>query len=711
MNRTFLALGTLGALASCQSSHPRAGTAGAAAATAARTSGRDSITAADLRADVERLAADDMGGRGTLEPGLDKAGDVIAGRFEELGLVPLPGHQDVRVAYDLYEYGFDPDRTRVALTTGGATTELALGVDYTPFAFTDSGAVEAEVVFAGYGITAPELGWDDYDGLDVKGKVVLLLRHHPNEDRKDGNFDGARYGAFTNKAITAAKHGAVGMILVTDRKHHRDAEDFRVRSLHTISKLERDKGDDKDGAMPLFLAAHVSQAAAARLVGGDDALLALQDRVDAGARPRELAIPRVTATLSITMLEEPRIVRPRNVIGVLPGADPALRDQWVVIGAHYDHLGSYAGDGDTVYNGADDNASGTSGLLALARAFASRPDRPARTIVFMAFSGEEMGLLGSRAALDQSIVPADKIVFMLNLDMIGRNEDRPVEVVGDAYGTDLGPALQRANADVGLPIELGGTNYAGNSDHHPFYERDIPFMFFFTGTHEDYHQLTDHADKLAYARMEQIVRVAYGLIDQIAAGGVTPQFIHHVSWLGVRIQTVDGAAVITGVDAGSRAERAGFRAGDAIAAIAGEPLASPREVGARLRAQKPGTTFELVVRRDGGEHRAQIERAQRGYLGVFPDEPTDDERKAHGLAADEGVKIRGVPEGGPAAAAGVREGDILIRIAGEKVGIRTLGRILARIGAGETVAIVVIRDGQRLTLQITLAGPPERPRP
>jgi hypothetical protein len=383
----------------------------------------------------------------------------------------------------------------------------------------------------------------------------------------------------------------------------------------------------------------------------------------------------------------------------------------VVIGGHYDHLGQFHGEGDTTYNGADDNASGTAAVLELAQAFASRHDRLPRSVVFVGFSGEEKGLLGSNAAVAQGVLPVDKIAFMLNLDMIGRNPEQPVEVVGDAFATGLREATEAANRDVGLAVEFGGTNYAGNSDHHSFYVRDVPMMFFFTGLHDDYHQLSDHADKLAYGRMEQIARVAYGVTDRIASNEITPRFVHQILWLGAAIQVVEDEhgrrAVLTAIDDDSRAMRAGLAQGDAFTAFGGSAIADARQIGRLFRELEPGADVEVEVARGTERVKAKLQRANPGYLGVYPTRVEAEVAKKLGLAEGEGVLIRGVSPDGPAAQSGMKDGDILIRIAGVPVDDSSLGRHLARIGAGEKVAVVVIRGDDRVTLQMVLG---ERPR-
>jgi S1-C subfamily serine protease len=238
-------------------------------------------------------------------------------------------------------------------------------------------------------------------------------------------------------------------------------------------------------------------------------------------------------------------------------------------------------------------------------------------------------------------------------------------------------------------------------------------LFFFTGTHADYHQLGDHADKIAFARMAKIVRLAYGVLDQVVSGKTTPSYIHHISWLGAAIQVKDQNgrknAVITGVDADSRGKRAGLAVGDVIRSIDGKPLTRPKKIGDRFGALEPGKKAAVTLERGGKTVEVTVERAKRGYLGVMPTPLRSEERKKLGLVNDEGVRIRGLADSGPAGKAGIRAGDVLIRINGHPLSWRTLGRHLARIGAGERVVLTVVRAGKRLKIPLTLAERPRRP--
>lgn len=704
------------------------------------------ISAADMREHVGFLASDDLHGRETFTDGAARAARYLEARFGEYGLEKLPGQPSYLVDYTLDENGWDPAGSVASWRRGAAEKPLRAGVDFEPLEPTDEGrTVEGAVVFAGYGLDLPKKGWNDYAGLDVKGKIVLVLRHVPREKERAARADAKAHkagfkrdeergisamdGAFNAKAKAAHAHGAVGMIVVTEPSHEFDDRMSMVArrrvppSAADQAAIEKRKAA-KDAAPLLAAAAEAKKAAKADrpfvsvmmtraaadelLAGSGETLARLQKAVDSGARPKALRIGGLRATLSAKSTEAPRKVRAQNVIGFLPGSDPARRDEWVVVGGHYDHIGEGGLDGDRIHNGADDNASGTSGVLEMARAFASLPPsaRPARSLVFCAFSGEEMGLLGSEAMLAEGDLPVDKLVFMLNLDMIGRNPDKKVEILGDAFATQVKEITERANAGLDVPFEWSGLNYSASSDHDSFFSRHVPSMFFFTGLHEDYHQPGDHADKLSYQRMALLARLGYRVVGQVASAPRPPRFIHQLLWLGATVQMVKGAPTVTSVAARSRGEAAGLKEGDVVVSIDHKAIATSRQLGEAFDALEPGSKAALVVRRGHARVDLEIVRARQGYLGIMPGELAEEERKSLGLSAEEGLLIGSVVPEGPAAKSGMQGGDVLVRLGSQAVSDKTLFLRLATFGAGEHVVAVVLRDGKRIELDLMLG---ERP--
>jgi hypothetical protein len=493
--------------------------------------GEEGVIAAELRSHVDYLASDDLAGRETGTPGIRKAEEYIAGEFRSYGLSPLPGQREMYHDVTLYRWGYDMEKTSLAFDLGEGFSELVAAMDFTPFPFSDAGQIEAGIVFAGYGITAPEYEYDDYSELDVEGKFVLLLRHEPNEADPQSVFNGTyhtRHALFRTKAVNARNHGAAGMILATDPLNHLTVEDLRFPDVYGLDPSEggdqqgddgrSSSGPDGESAGSIargssFLAVHVSQPVGEKIVGAAGRRMAeLQRAVDRGTRPSKLAVRPGTARINIAHTEA-AVIEARNVAGFLEGADAELKEQWIVVGGHHDHLGSYPGPGDTIYNGADDNASGVSGVLELAEAFSSLSERPARSMVFITFTGEEKGFLGSRAVLEDGVLPADRISFMMNLDMIGRGNNG-LEIYGDGFTSSLRGIIGRTEGDIATK----GAGTSSASDHVPFRQRRIPFLSFFTGDHENYHRPGDHGDRLDYSNMEAIVRLAYRILMELAAG-------------------------------------------------------------------------------------------------------------------------------------------------------------------------------------------------
>jgi hypothetical protein len=538
--RTLAALALLALLpAACAREDPETGLPG--------------IRLADLRRQVEFLASDELGGREVGGDGIARAEQFIARSFASSGLKPLPGHRSFFQEFTLYRKGFPQASTSLTAEAPGPPLTAAAGRDFRPFEFSGSGELSAPVVFAGYGITAPEYGWDDYRGLEVEGRFVLVLRHEPGNDDPRGPFAGTAYTAhayFRAKAENALRRGAAGLLLVDDPLGSGREEDL---SLPASFSAEPPTGADPL-LSPGFLAAHLSRELAEKLIGNTGLdLLGLQKAVDAGRRPASLSLGEARVRLRVP-LPETRRIRARNVVGFLQGRDPALRGQWLLVGAHHDHIGTAGASGsggDSIYNGADDNASGVAGMLALARLFARHgswrppetpphgdgnagpgsrpalpgwlpipPATPRRSLVFAAFSAEEQGLFGSRELarqLAEGSAGADsgRLVRMLNLDMIGRNPDQPVQLLADDPDTDIRRILEAAGASPpAARLSPGHGEMA--SDHASFYRQGVPYLFFFTGLHPDYHGLDDEADRLSYPRLAEVIALAWRAASLLA---------------------------------------------------------------------------------------------------------------------------------------------------------------------------------------------------
>lgn len=529
----FLALGGAAAAAAAG-----AATTAEVARTAAAT-----ITDARCRAHVAFLASDALEGRATPSRGLDIAAEYIAAQFERDGLAPGGDGGSWFQAFPIVR---EVRLVSSALAAGGRAFEY--GADYVPLPMTGRGAAEGRLVFAGYGITAPEASYDDYAGIDARGKVVLVLRHQPRE--KDGTFAAqpppqpppppaepsaaeregrprgrgrrgfSRHALYETKIANAAKHGAVALLLVTDPANHETtAPEGRWPS----------RGETRGAEIP---AVHVSLAAAMALLGGRD-LAALQREIDGDLEPRSFEVQGAKVRVAVEL--EHVMDRGRNVVGVRRGSDPALAGEAVVIGAHYDHVGvegedgpAFPGqiggivDGDRIHNGADDNASGTAALLEIARAFGDAALAPARTIVFVAFAGEELGLVGSRWYVEHPTVPIERTAAMLNLDMVGRNEVDHL-FIGGSPDAALEAALETANEAAGMKLErVDARRLSSASDHASFQRAGVPTVFFYSGNHPDYHRVTDDRTKIVAGKIARVAQLALltaaAVADDPAAG-------------------------------------------------------------------------------------------------------------------------------------------------------------------------------------------------
>jgi hypothetical protein len=481
------------------------------------------ITRAAAQAHVDFLASDELEGRDTPSRGLSVAGRYVASRFAEYGL--KPGNKGTW----FQDYGLSaitPSKES-GLTYNNQRIAYSKANGY-PFAFSAQGTTTGKLVFAGYGITADDTNYDDYKDIDVKGKIVVILRYAPNKDDAKtffGSRQGRRHQTFNAKFANAIRHGATGLILITGPAHGKT--DNIAGSFPQIKGLEVDSGRNSrrrprggNGAKRIP-AVHMSRAVAEGLFGAGK-LLALQKEIDQGKAPASFALNR---DMTINVGFDKEVMQTRNVIAILPGSDPVLKDEYVVIGAHYDHVGVGGNKKDRIHNGADDNASGTSALIEVAKAFGQYHKRPARTVVFIAFSGEEKGLFGSRHYGERPIYPLEKTVAMFNMDMVGRNTPKEVTLFGAEQSKMLKKVVfahnkRTINYKLDCPAKI-----SGNSDHASFYAKDIPVLFLTTGLHKDYHQVTDHPELIDAVKIRDIAKLCFLTASTIANSKTRPDLV------------------------------------------------------------------------------------------------------------------------------------------------------------------------------------------
>jgi len=515
----------------------------------------ESIRQNDLRADLFFLAGDAMRGRLTDTEENRATADFIRSRFERMGLKPAGPNGSYFQPYNLMTATLaasPASNVLEVMSADGATRQLRAGQDFYPQRVSASGVASGPVVFAGFGISAPQLGYDDYNG-DVKGKIVLALDHEPGERDPNSPFDGvvtSEPSTVWRKVLAAQDKGALAVLFVSDVHNHPGAANFEAAA--------RNYWPEKPPRILTYTlatwadriripVAQVSPAVAASLVAGTNKTL---DELSKAAETTKgftpLALPG--ARVSVHAAVDRHIVPDRNVVALLEGSDARLRNEWVIVSAHFDHNGA---DGTQIFNGADDNGSGTVALIEIAEAYALAAkdgQRPKRSVLFAAWNSEERGLLGAWAYTEQPLAPLTSIAAVLNMDMIGRNEEIPVGGGGRFAGLevqtaesnanavnmmafskvpDVTAAVEKANAGIGLELKKRYDNNSSNllrrSDQWPFLQRGVPAMGFMTGLHPDYHTQYDRPEKINYAKMEKIARLIHQASWDIANSDARPK--------------------------------------------------------------------------------------------------------------------------------------------------------------------------------------------
>jgi hypothetical protein len=488
------------------------------------------VAAPEIHADrlldhIKFLASDDLKGRDTGSEGLRQAAEYIADQFKAAGL--QPGWNGGWMQPFNVDVGLTIGRGNVLTISGrDVTVPLMLGVSYYPLAATpneDSNAVSTELrdvplVFAGYGLSVPRLSYDDYAAIDVRGKAVLIFSHEPQEQASSSRLNGARplpETTLSAKARAARNHGAKALIVVSDPTHRVDEADYRA---FPIDPEADDVGIPvlrvrRDEMRPLL------DAWGLEAIAGD---------IDRDLMPRSRALGETTVRYTEHLAHNRRTVG--NVVGILPGSDPARAKEAVVLGAHYDHVGlggRYSAAPELtgeIHNGADDNASGTASIIEMARQAVQSRTRFPRTLVFVAFAAEERGLLGSDYYARNAAFPIDESIAMLNLDMVGRSHGAV-----DVSGVETGPALEADLAEAmravpELRVMRAGPG-AGRSDDSSFINRHVPAINFFTGFHSDYHKPTDDWEKIDAEGTRRVATLALEFAARIAERAQRPAFV------------------------------------------------------------------------------------------------------------------------------------------------------------------------------------------
>lgn len=593
---------------------------------------------------VRYLASDELEGRGIGTAGIELAAEYIAGEFSQIGLKMdhFGGSPYQRFARSV-KIGLRGRNAASWQGPGAPTEPLTLHEDFQPLSLSGSGSFSLPVVFAGYGITAPEIGYDDYRNIDVQGHAVVVLRHGPRHTDPRGPFQGAEHSPYTHlssKVANALRHGAAAVVFCTDyatlQKRiadlgtHEPATGGAVPDVNGYDKL-LDFQVNGAAAKRQIPVVHVQRRfidQAVRQTTGS-ALAELEREMDEQLEPRSRMLAGWRMTGEVHVGETVRELK--NVVAALEGRGP-LADETIVVGAHYDHLG-YGGGGSlasgarAIHHGADDNASGTAAVLELARQLAARQSPLPRRLLFVAFTAEESGLLGSEYYVEHPLVPLSQTIAMLNLDMIGYLRQDRLEVNGSGTAVEFERLLYRLGQlhNLRLVLESSGD---GPSDHASFYERGVPVLHLFTGLHANYHRPSDQADRVDYHGLRRITQFSYDLLVDLAGAAQRPQpqtgaddeFLvqrprprtpktnaQPVSWgiVGEKSGEEQGC-LIRQVEKWGLAAKFGLRAGDRIVKIGPRSVATPEECGAALQSTMGTNRVPILVRRGAVELELQV---------------------------------------------------------------------------------------------------------
>jgi hypothetical protein len=534
---------------------------------------------ARIQQDVKYLASDALEGRLTGSKGATEAARYIAAEFGRLGLKPLARAAGRNGSESPYFQKF-PYVAGVSLGQGNSfqfgKETLSVGVDWLPLGFSSSETVQGEAVLVGYGITAPELNYNDYSAVNATGKIAIAQEGTPDGDNPHGKF--GWYEAVRWKAVAARNAGAKALILIARENNFKDDR---------LTKLAYDNSAG-DAGLPVIV---ISRQASDRIQSANSSA----------------AKVTISLTTQIVRNETPAY----NVVGMLEGSDPLLKNEVIVIGAHYDHLGrggegtgSLAPRSGEIHHGADDNASGTAGVLELARLFSAQKPRPKRTLVFMAFGGEEEGLLGSNYYVNHPLLPLANTVAMINMDMIGRMKDSRL-VIGGVGTAKEWRDLMSSEKTFQLTLNEDGF---GPSDHSSFYSKQIPVLFFWTGTHNDYHKPSDTFDKINYDDEARILEMVARVVNRLdtadkrltyttAKSDPAPRTGGFRVYLGTipnYADTNDGL-LLDGVRDDSPAAKAGLKAGDRVVKIGSHDIRNVYDYTAALGEMKAGQEYVVEV--------------------------------------------------------------------------------------------------------------------
>lgn len=553
-------------------------------------------TRKNLEAHVQFLASDAMKGRKPGSPEIEQAASYLAKEFKDAGVAPLG--DNYRQSFEVITgVSMDEGNEYTVLAGRSAPTSFVAGENFTPIGLSSSTKASGKLFFVGYGISAEDENYDDYSGLDVKNAIVVMFRGFPQ-------FDNAPHGPFANfaelhyKLINAREKGAAGAILV-------DTHDMR----DALIPLSAPEMSNVNG----IAAIHAKREIIGPLFGSPANLKEVEQKILNNKAPASRRLGNWEATINVAL--EIQKAQTANVIGMIPGTNSELRDEVIIVGAHYDHLGmGGAGSRDSggepaIHNGADDNASGTAAVLEIGRLVAANP--LPRPVVVMGFSAEEMGLLGSAYYVQNPLLELENSAVMINLDMIGRMENRKLVINGTGTASEWPEMLDSLQAIYNFQITRNKDGF-GPSDHSSFYSMKMPVLSLFTGLHDDYHRPEDDTEKINFGGMDSLTHFTYDIVKYIATQQQKPTFVEAAEAprarssmsFRVRMGTVPDyndnpkGMRITGVKVGSPAEKAGLKGGDIITAFGDLEIKNIYDYTFALGKFSPGDVVLITILRD-----------------------------------------------------------------------------------------------------------------
>jgi aminopeptidase YwaD len=569
--------------------------------------------------DIKALTTPAMEGRGAGTKGIVRAADLIEQRYRSLGLQPA-GTKGFFQPFAVITGAELQGVNRLEVEDGAQKAQLKLNQDFVPFSFSSSGEISGSIVFAGFGVSASEFGYDDYAQLDVKDKIVVLLRYEPlGFSAKNPHGGLTEHAQLITKAINARNHGARAVILLNGKLG--DGEEDSLTRFGSVN------GPENAG---IIIVQAKNDAANAWFAAAGKTLAGVQSQINSSTSPASFAFPE-KMRISLDVHVQSTRATVNNVLAYLPGKT----DEYVIIGAHYDHLGY--GNVDSlapsqigqIHPGADDNASGTAGVLELARLFAPMKGKLQRGILFCSFAGEELGLLGSAEWAKDPTLPLGKAVAMINMDMIGRIKDEKVFVGGVGTGATFKSLLDDEKGKSPFKFEYSEGGY-GASDHTSFVTKKIPVLFFFSGLHSDYHKPSDTWEKIdapdaaklldfiedislkldsAAQRTAFVTVVEDHAAGQVSGGGGSGYgpYFGSIPDFGQE----ENGVKFSDVRPGSPAAKAGFKAGDILVQFGDAPIHNLYDFTDALRRSKVGDVVDVKVMREGKPVSASVKLEQR----------------------------------------------------------------------------------------------------